>query len=480
MFKLSNYNYKVSESLNGARPGVLGVLEGQHFVPNGHSRNEGRFYPEQLWINCLASSDVVRKLTDRVMFGRIGHEEELTEVEIGEGKASHITTDLQMVGPDGTPGWGRTEILDTPAGQILHAYLKAGCNLYVSSRADGVYIKGKKQTHPETGKECPIMDPDNYLLERFDIVIEPGFLEANPKVVESLTSEALKVYESLVKKKGESMHKKPEGDLSQYEALLDQIATLQTQYEALKSKVESSDDNGSNDNVKDQLKEYEAFFDKYGSMDTIAQALEAMDDTLDGVDNVEEALARLKKFEELADEPEQLKTTLDLINDLTIELGSPAEISEKLKKTRESRRAYRYKSEELEDQVDDLKKECDDMKSENLRLKKRIEKLEDDLEYAKQEASNSDELEKFKDRVDTLELAEELNIDSDAIDEMKREGLTRNLIISHVNRMKTTESANVLKARPSVQPDPIAQKSRMGESLIGRTIRNFTGPVRKV
>ena len=110
------------------------------------------------------------------MFGSIGHDVKLGDVGLREGKASHVTT--QAFIDDNGLGIGEALILNTPVGQILNTVLRAGCNLYVSSRADGLFNG--------TYNGLPVVDEDAYELEGWDFVIEPGFLRANPKISEAL------------------------------------------------------------------------------------------------------------------------------------------------------------------------------------------------------------------------------------------------------------------------------------------------------
>ena len=73
---------------------VLAIVEGICFVPNGKSRNN-RYYPETLWRKALAHPEVSEKLSNKTMFGCIGHEDKpVCESDITEGKVSHIVTDL--------------------------------------------------------------------------------------------------------------------------------------------------------------------------------------------------------------------------------------------------------------------------------------------------------------------------------------------------------------------------------------------------
>jgi uncharacterized Zn finger protein (UPF0148 family) len=111
----------------------------------------------------------------------VGHVEEQLDDLIREGKVSHVVTDLKIM-PDGK-GWGRAEILDTPVGRVLKTLLESGSKLSVSSKAYGEY-------DGQTGEGYWRVSPNSFLLERFDFVVDPGFLEAQPKVKE--------VYESVV------------------------------------------------------------------------------------------------------------------------------------------------------------------------------------------------------------------------------------------------------------------------------------------
>lgn len=158
---------------------ILAIVKGQHFVPGGISRNH-RLYTEELWEAVEQDEDVQRKLKNGQMFGRIGHEAEITDEDIAEGKFSHITRNI-----DWKTGVAESVIYNTPMGNTLYTILRAGTIMYVSSRADGDY-EGKD------GEGNDILDPKTYKLERFDFVQDPGFLQAQPKVIsESKKNEAM-------------------------------------------------------------------------------------------------------------------------------------------------------------------------------------------------------------------------------------------------------------------------------------------------
>lgn len=149
---------------------ILAIVKGQHFCPGKVSRNH-RLYTEELWEVAGKDEDVQRKLTNGQMFGRIGHEAEITDEDIAEGKFSHITRNI-----DWKTGIAESVIYNTDMGKTLYTILRAGTTMYVSSRADGDY-EGKD----EDGND--ILDPKTYKLERFDFVQDPGFLDAKPKMI---------------------------------------------------------------------------------------------------------------------------------------------------------------------------------------------------------------------------------------------------------------------------------------------------------
>lgn len=212
------YRNPTNEELK-SNPSILGVLEGRHFVPGGFSRN-GRYYPEDeefgyLWTEQLKNPDLQEKIKNRTLFGTIGHDLDITEKEVREGKVSHFTTnhEIRKTNDPKMPyeGYAESYILNTPVGQCLKTYYEAGCNFYTSTRADGDYIKGKTKKNLE-GEEVPILNPKSFKYERNDFILNPGFLEANPKLKESLSSDMLQsIYESYNQvKDGQMKNKKNE------------------------------------------------------------------------------------------------------------------------------------------------------------------------------------------------------------------------------------------------------------------------------
>lgn len=176
----------------------LGLVRGCGFMGDYMSDN-GRWYPSQLWKNTCDADYVKDMIANRLMFGTCGHPntpgdehpiivDYLTDWEMGKGFNSHCITDLNY---DNEPmGVIEYVIMDTDWGKNLYAHLATGAKLSVSSRAMGDYIPG------ELHDGCPIMDPDNYMLDTFDIVRIPGINVATPNCVELRESIDKKITEA--------------------------------------------------------------------------------------------------------------------------------------------------------------------------------------------------------------------------------------------------------------------------------------------
>lgn len=165
-------------------PKVLGKMRGTFFCPDRISRND-RYYSENLWIKQLGRADVQRSLVDG-MTGTLLHP---TDQKMSHPMyASHVVKKLWI--DEQKNGIGEAYILDTPVGRIIDTFQKAKdengnnlMNLYVSSRAWGKYKEGT------THNGVPVVDEDNFIFKTFDVVLEPGFLQAKPQfesMVESL------------------------------------------------------------------------------------------------------------------------------------------------------------------------------------------------------------------------------------------------------------------------------------------------------
>lgn len=183
---------KLLESVSRLKRGmnnVLGILEGVYFLPDGYSRNK-RFYPRELWENVIRNMEPV--LRSKGVLGTLEHPTK--EEDAHPRHASHVLKRL-WIGEDGK-GYGKSYLLNTPIGSLVYILGSATDEngnplvpLYMSSRG-----LGKINGYTRDGYE--IVDPKTYILQTFDVVLDPGFIEAKPDfvgIVESVLPEVIEM-----------------------------------------------------------------------------------------------------------------------------------------------------------------------------------------------------------------------------------------------------------------------------------------------
>jgi len=327
----------VFEEASGEVDGIsiLGKIRGEFFVPEGESRN-GRYYTKELWEKVINNDNVKKSISERRMFGTISHEQELDDKALLEGKLSHIVTGMYIV-PNGDKykGIGEALILNTPAGRILNTVLRARCKIYTSSRAQGKY-EGYKEID---GRKIPKIHEDSFNFQTFDFVLEPGFLQAHPNIVESLDKEIKYIFNNT--KKGENMldnHNPLENIVSvlteekvklmeQVEQNVDQITTLNAQILELQNKVSALEDE--NNNLKKEIESLKGF-KEYGSPEELDAAVQAAENLI-------------KKYKEIGT-PEQISEGItkgiDIISEYK-KIGSVSYIKNTIKTLKEELSKYR-------------------------------------------------------------------------------------------------------------------------------------------
>lgn len=124
----------------------------------------GRRYPEGIYET--AYEELIPKIQERRLLGELDHPLQYDEIRLSN--VSHAITECHAVEEDGVKRYyGTVELLDTPAGMIAQALVKAGINLGISSRGLG----STKQVRD--GVEVTSLK-----LITFDLVAEPSFANA--------------------------------------------------------------------------------------------------------------------------------------------------------------------------------------------------------------------------------------------------------------------------------------------------------------
>lgn len=158
---------------------ILARASGPAFFPNTTSRNNV-FYPKEAWENAIADEEFQHRLKNRLVFGTIGHDPEITDNEVRKGEFSHIVTKV-WIGEDDI-GYAEYLVLNTEPGRILNTLLRAGVGISVSTKGYGTTIE-------TSDKDTEMVDPDNFSFDRIDFVIDPGYLQAKPELKESKNTE---------------------------------------------------------------------------------------------------------------------------------------------------------------------------------------------------------------------------------------------------------------------------------------------------
>lgn len=157
---------KLMESEDGKDLVMAGL-----FIQGDVQNQNGRVYPKHE-IERAVESIRGRLNKGETVLGELDHPEEL---QINLDRVAHIITDMHC---EGSNGFGKLKIIDTPMGNIARSLLKAGAKLGVSSRGSG--------NVNESGR---VSDFD---IVTVDIVAQPSAPDAYPKTI----------YESLFNMRG--------------------------------------------------------------------------------------------------------------------------------------------------------------------------------------------------------------------------------------------------------------------------------------
>lgn len=344
----------------GTNKSILGEIEGVFFVPDGVSAND-RFYSKHFWETVLASADVRNKLERKIMYGRVGHEDrDVEENDINDGKVSHIVTKLWI--DENNQGMGHAIILDTPAGRNLYACLSAGSDLRISSRASGDY----KPNEYYDGN-IPVMDENVYVLDTFDMVIFPGFIETSPKLVaENYPNKKQTKTEQTVKKQectnSEKRRHTMPGSNNERTAIVAKAKTAIAKAEAKAAKAESALTKSEvryesllkrAKAMASELKKYRAegkiadiqkAKSELNSFKRIAETPKALQE---GLDKLKASIESAQTFKAEAEEGRQYKATLEKAKPVLesyVKLGSLAEVSSKMNKLEAEKKAAASKN----------------------------------------------------------------------------------------------------------------------------------------
>ena len=149
----------------------------------GERNHNGRIYEEALWDRVEQDKNIKEKLNNRTLFGQAEHPKEETQSNLE--KTSHIVTRVYrekelFEGKEILKEKAEIEILDTPYGRIVNTLLRAGCNVGVSTRADGEL----EEAVDEAGNKFSRVIPEQYRFITVDFTADPSTFSPYAEKVE--------------------------------------------------------------------------------------------------------------------------------------------------------------------------------------------------------------------------------------------------------------------------------------------------------
>lgn len=164
-----------NQSTSNLPNGVIGRLGGTFADYSQGTRNGGRIYPHELWINrVLNNEDVLESLNTLTLFGEVDHPQD-DRVETLAYNAAISIYKLEDR-PREQIIYGEAYILDTPSGRIVKSILDTGAQLGVSSRGLGEETVQNDEL---------VINPETYDFITFDVVVTPANIKARVSLLES-------------------------------------------------------------------------------------------------------------------------------------------------------------------------------------------------------------------------------------------------------------------------------------------------------
>lgn len=408
---------------------ILARVSGPTFFPETTSRN-GVYYTLEAWQHALSDPELQQRLDSRLVLGTFGHDIEITDEEVRKGLFSHITTKLWI--EDGV-GYAEHLVLNTEPGRNLNTLLRAGARISTSTKANGYLAES------QTADGYSMVEPEGFTLERIDFVLDPGYLEAKPELLESFSSKGKQKMDKT--RTPIEIMEAHVSDLRARGELSDKRATeLQEALGA--SRVEVAE-------AKAAMKLYEAFGTPV---------------------EIHEKLKKLSMYESIDDDPEALADTVEAatetIEDLTDKLDAATQELEQTQEALgdETPETYKALLAEADAAVEQLAafKEVAETPEQVQELMDVAAKAEEQLTQY-QELGTVEELEELIDTAEKVQeqlegeevadIADEVGVEPEIVESLRRKGMSlkeaRKLLVS----MK--ESFGEVEGQPD-EDDPYA------------------------
>lgn len=138
----------------------------------GQLNANNRVYEREVWEKVLNDKSIREKMASRTLFGQAEHP---TETQSDLQLTSHTIFEMWIDEKNGRV-YQKMDILDTPTGRIVDTLLRAGCQVGVSTRAEG----DLEDYEIGEGKICQRVIPESYRYVTTDFTADPSTFNVAP------------------------------------------------------------------------------------------------------------------------------------------------------------------------------------------------------------------------------------------------------------------------------------------------------------
>lgn len=138
----------------------------------GQLNANNRVYEREVWEKVLGDEAICEKMAGRTLFGQAEHP---AETQSDLQLTSHTIFEMWIDENDGRV-YQKMDVLDTPTGRIVDTLLRAGCQVGVSTRAEG----DLEDFELEEGKTCQRVVPESYRYVTTDFTADPSTFNVAP------------------------------------------------------------------------------------------------------------------------------------------------------------------------------------------------------------------------------------------------------------------------------------------------------------
>jgi hypothetical protein len=155
----------------------------------GQLNANNRMYEKEVWTeNVLKDEDLHKKMGSRTLFGQAEHP---AETQSDLQLTSHVITKTWIDESDNRV-YQEMDVLDTPTGRIVDTLLRAGCQVGVSTRAEGDLEEYELEESDGKKVACQRVLPESYRYVTTDFTADPSTFNVEPVTLERQVTPFLK------------------------------------------------------------------------------------------------------------------------------------------------------------------------------------------------------------------------------------------------------------------------------------------------